>query len=156
MGLARRCDLDGVKAIDRRAVEKTKLHISARLVFRHVSCPPARKAFRGSDERVNKLGRRIDLDRVLDVGHFEALFFHRHEFSSRLNKRSFQDRFAFFGFDALFFDLAAGDFGLREAPYSKAFATHAVSSLLSRITDGGTAAYSRMGRPAIGSKIFVL
>jgi hypothetical protein len=85
-----------------------------------------------------------------------SLSFQSNEFSWSVQKRAFQGRLAFFGFDGVFFGFAAGDFGLSEAPYSKAFATQAVSSFLSRNTDAGTAAYSRIGRPGMGSKIFVL
>jgi hypothetical protein len=70
MRLARSRHLGRVKAINCRALEKTKLHISSGLVIRHVGGPPARKTLRGGNQRVNKLWRCVDLDRVLYVRHF--------------------------------------------------------------------------------------
>ena len=63
-------------------------------------------------------GRRFNLDRVFDVRHFGAFSFDGLDKSLGASVSPFQVRFAFFEFEELFFCLAAGDFGLREAPYS--------------------------------------
>jgi hypothetical protein len=70
MSLARRCDLDGVQTINRRAVEESELDMFVGTIFCDVSRPPSRETLCGCNEGKYELGRRSNLNRVFDVWHF--------------------------------------------------------------------------------------